>query len=222
MVTKAEHPNSGNNNRRSKPITGFPDGSHNALDESNDLMSSSTVPGRSACQLASVTRFLTFIGIGFALIGAALVAIDAGRRAPLQIVGFVFIICALVVLSVRTIFWLVAHYREIAEVRNGYTTLPRVHQDVEERDWRTQCVVRFAGEPFLSKEERSERLSEAKEPMVGFDKPPLSGRSHQTRFDLNLRRQRPYAVAILVIIFGVCILSLTVPALSFLTAWVPH
>jgi hypothetical protein len=61
---------------------------------------------------------------------------------------------------------IVANFREVAEVRAGYTTMRDAHQDVQEVEPGTFRLVRQAGEPYITEEQRLQRLSSTPGPYV--------------------------------------------------------
>jgi len=101
--------------------------------------------------------------LGLALL---LMLVDFGLRTPIGFIGAGLAIFSFVIGLVMTFFRIFATIQESAEVKYGYTTLPHLHQDVEERDWRTRRIIRAAGESLLSKEERTARLAGTSQVLV--------------------------------------------------------
>ncbi|TIH32252.1 hypothetical protein [Subtercola vilae] len=118
------------------------------------------VRGRSAFELQSLALKLgRYLAIGI-VVAVILAFIDFGQRGPTGIAAIIVgLPCALSIPLVWTPLKLVANVREISEVKNGYTTLRDAHQDVQELEPATFRLLRQPGEPYLSPEQRHDRLS---------------------------------------------------------------
>lgn len=115
------------------------------------------LPGLRAGELAiwAVGSAVFFIVYTLVLFGGMAIA-GVGYGASPILTGLFVVWCvgciASAVLNLLLHYWVVPR-----EVRAGYTTGYRVHQEVDYVDPSTGYVLRVAGEPFLAPEERRRR-----------------------------------------------------------------
>ena len=117
------------------------------------------VRGKSAFELQTRNRRLgRYVALGI-LVGVGSGLIDWSQQNLVHVLALVILNISL---GLGMFVWvpaqIVANLREVAEVRAGYTTLRDAHQDVQEVEPGTFRLVRLAGEPFITNQQREERL----------------------------------------------------------------
>lgn len=125
------------------------------------------IRGKSAFELQSRNRrFGRYLALGM-FIGGGIDLISWGQQ---NLVHTLALIVLYVSLALGMFVWgpmqIVANFREVAEVRAGYTTMRDAHQDVQEVEPGTFRLVRQAGEPYITEEQRLQRLSSTPGPYV--------------------------------------------------------
>jgi hypothetical protein len=155
-------------------------------------MARAMIAGKSAASLGQTLNAVIRMTLILYFVAIFGLAIGVQNYKPIGLlVVYVFLFAGTACGFTSAIFGVVVSYRASSEIAYGYTTLTSRNQHVEQLDPATGRTIRAAGEPFLDRETRRQRISS------GIDL-SADGNAPFIPADTNTRRSKWQYAAIII------------------------